>query len=103
MVNKADFLICVVMVALIFFFLHFWDMDIQKCLVYALYVLPKSLTGAPIPQLLYKLAANSSQLHPSWLQRFAMASWSSELRDAWEVLHHPPGRADNQRLTDRFI
>lgn len=64
-------------------------MDIQKCLVYTLGVLPKSLIGAPISQLLYKLAANSSQLHLSWLQRFAMASWTSELRDAWEVLHHP--------------
>ena len=77
-------------------------MDIQKCLVYALGVLPKSLTGAPVPQLLYKLAANSSQLHPSWLQRFAMASWTSELRDAWEVLHHLSCE-DWQPETDWYI
>lgn len=82
------------MVALtFFFFFHFWDMDRQKCLVYALGVLPKSLIGAPISQLLYKLAANSSQLHLCWLQRFAMASWTS---GSSEMLGRfcttPPGR-----------
>lgn len=75
MLNKADPLFCVVMMVIIIFL--FWDMDIQQCLVYALGALPKSLTSATIPQLLYKLATNSSQLYASWLQRFAMASWTA--------------------------
>lgn len=50
---------------------------------------PHPFPGAPIPQLLYRLVANSSQLHPSLLQRFASSQLDSIVRDAWEVPHHP--------------
>lgn len=72
-------------------------MDRQKCLVYALVSCPILIGKTHLPAAV-QIAANSSQLHLCWLQRFAMASWTSELRDAWEACTTLPGGLDNQTL-----
>lgn len=65
---------------------------------------PDSFPGVPIPQLLYKLAAYSSQLHPSWLQRLASGQLGGMAqRCPRGSAPTPPGRANSQRLIDAFI
>lgn len=99
--NKADFLFCVIMGSYNFFsFLGHWHTIMFSICSWCP---ARSLTGAPIPQLLYKLAANSSQLHPSRLQRFADGQLDGGAQGSWGVLHYPSRAGWQQRLTDTFI
>lgn len=65
---------------------------------------PDPFPGAPILQLLYKLAANLSQLHPSWLQRLASGQLGGMAqRCPGGSAPTCPRRANSQRLIDAFI